>query len=274
MCASCTRDSPRHQGGSCACCSAGGWRAPGAVLTPRGHGCRWLQVLWNAHARRIITTRGYLKDICSLLQTEKYAFRFGVASICRLMSLETEAALEMGQLGVIPHLAQLVLKCATTSTVWPVAAAALCNMAREPMLRRIILRAGITLERNLVGRKPAAPAEEDGSAPADAPAATEDGGSAPPADPDAAAADAGASSATVSHQAVMAAAVAEEAAAQQPDGAGEAGFADLPGVTQGGQARSRRRGEPAPPAAPDSPDDEWVISYKGGFAVADKPVMR
>eukprot|EP00873_Tetraselmis_striata_P018976 jgi/Tetstr1/439240/TSEL_027682.t1 len=222
------------------------------------------QVLFNEKARRIITSRGYLKDICSLLHSEKYSFRFGVASICRLMSLETEAALEMGQLGVIPPLSQLVLKCATTSTVWPVAAAALCNMARDPMLRRIILRSGIHLERNLVGR--AAPPRAEGKLANSPPSESPDGAATPEA-----AGGTGAST-TTSHEAAVSTTIANEAAGNALLAASDEAADGSPRSEEPGKGRVGRK--PLPPVMPDSPDDEWVISFRGGFAVADKPVLR
>jgi hypothetical protein len=47
-----------------------------------------------------------------------------------------------------------------------------------------------------------------------------------------------------------------------------------PAESEKSVAKGNRAGEEAAPVFPESADDEWMITLKGGHAVADKPVVR
>jgi hypothetical protein len=71
--------------------------------------------------------------------------KIAVAKVCRLLAL-SNYSIELAQVGMIPVMVQLI-KAGPNTECGEIGARVLCNMAQDPLCRKLIVRAGVKLVR-------------------------------------------------------------------------------------------------------------------------------
>ena len=82
---------------------------------------------------------------CRCAQCQSSSLKLAVAKICRLLALNNYGN-ELAQVGLIPVMVQLMHSGPGTES-GEIGARVLCNMAQDPLCRKIIARAGVKLVR-------------------------------------------------------------------------------------------------------------------------------
>jgi len=105
------------------------------------------QLAHNAIARKRMMALGVVKELSRILQSTSHSLRLAAVKVCRLIAMDPENCPELAKGGIIPPLVQMILKAQGAVDAAALSAVALCNMAQEPMCRRLIVRTGIHLVR-------------------------------------------------------------------------------------------------------------------------------